>query len=130
MLPGYISGFYTYDDVHIDLSRLARFAGARLVHAEAQGLDTQVSQPANRQPTLAVAPPHVAGIDVGAGPTLWLQGQRVLLHDRPPLPYDVVSLNLGITPALSTVPGAADFTTPVKPISGWACVVSAELLGY
>lgn len=42
MLPGYISGFYSYDEVHIDLSRLARFAGARLIHAEARGLDTQV----------------------------------------------------------------------------------------
>lgn len=42
MLPGYISGFYSFDDVHIDLSRLARFAGARLIHAEARGLDTQV----------------------------------------------------------------------------------------
>ena len=43
MLPGYISGFYNYDEVHIDLSRLARFAGARLVHAEARGLDLAVS---------------------------------------------------------------------------------------
>jgi selenide,water dikinase len=43
MLPGYISGFYNYDEVHIDLSRLARFAGARLVHAEARGLDLGVS---------------------------------------------------------------------------------------
>ena len=48
------------------------------------------------------------------------QARRVLLRDRPPLPYDVLSLNLGITPALSTVPGAAEHTTPVKPISGWA----------
>ncbi|KAL4433704.1 hypothetical protein ABPG75_000145 [Micractinium tetrahymenae] len=86
MLPGYISGFYSFDDVHIDLSRLARYAGARLVHAEARGLDTQ--------------------------------GQRVLLRGRPPVRYDVLSLNLGITPALSTVPGAAEHTTPVKPING------------
>lgn len=86
MLPGYISGFYTFDDVHIDLSLLARFAGTRLVHAECTGLD--------------------------------LQGQRVLLRGRPPLRYDVLSLNLGITPTLSSVPGAAQHSTPVKPISG------------
>ncbi|PRW20680.1 water dikinase [Chlorella sorokiniana] len=86
MLPGYISGFYTFDDVHIDLTLLARFCGARLVHAECTGLD--------------------------------LQGQRVLLRGRPPLRYDVLSLNLGITPTLSSVPGAAQHSTPVKPISG------------
>lgn len=42
----------------------------------------------------------------------------MLLRGRPALPYDVLSLNLGITPALSTVPGAAEHATPVKPISG------------
>ena len=42
MLPGYISGHYAYDDCHIDLARLARFAGARLLHCEAMGLDTAV----------------------------------------------------------------------------------------
>jgi selenide,water dikinase len=39
MLPGYVSGFYTYDDCHIDLVRLARFANARLIHATACGID-------------------------------------------------------------------------------------------
>ena len=43
----------------------------------------------------------------------------MLLRGRPPLPYDVLSLNMGITPALSIVPGAAQHTTPVKPIGGW-----------
>ena len=31
MLPGYIAGHYGYDEVHIDLRRLAVFAGARLL---------------------------------------------------------------------------------------------------
>lgn len=51
-------------------------------------------------------------------PHLPKQGQRVLLRGRPPVRYDVLSLNLGITPALSAVPGAAEHTTPVKPING------------
>ncbi len=39
MLPGYISGHYSFDDVHIDLGRLAAFAGARFIHGEVNGLD-------------------------------------------------------------------------------------------
>lgn len=39
MLPGYISGHYGFDDVHIDLGRLAAFAGARFIHGEVIGLD-------------------------------------------------------------------------------------------
>jgi selenide,water dikinase len=39
MLPGYIAGHYRYDEVHIDLSRLAVFAGARFFRDEAVGLD-------------------------------------------------------------------------------------------
>jgi len=39
MLPGYIAGHYSYDEVHIDLSRLAEFAGARFYRDEALALD-------------------------------------------------------------------------------------------
>lgn len=39
MLPGYISGHYSFDDVHIDLGRLASFAGARFIQGEVVGLD-------------------------------------------------------------------------------------------
>ncbi|HPV25113.1 MAG TPA: bifunctional NADH dehydrogenase FAD-containing subunit/selenide, water dikinase SelD, partial [Casimicrobium sp.] len=39
MLPGYVAGHYDYDEVHIDLSRLAAFAGARLYRDEVIGVD-------------------------------------------------------------------------------------------
>jgi len=39
MLPGYVAGHYTFEECHIDLGRLARFAGARLIRDEVIGLD-------------------------------------------------------------------------------------------
>lgn len=39
MLPTFVAGHRTHGDCHVDLRRLARFAGARLIQAEAAGLD-------------------------------------------------------------------------------------------
>ncbi len=41
MLPGYIAGHYSYDEVHIDLRRLAEFAGARYFREQVVGLDRE-----------------------------------------------------------------------------------------
>ncbi|MFC3103033.1 selenide, water dikinase SelD [Salinisphaera aquimarina] len=41
MLPGLIAGHYKADEMHIDLRRLARFAGAQIVPATVTGLDVE-----------------------------------------------------------------------------------------
>jgi selenide,water dikinase len=83
MLPGLIAGHYTFEDAHIDLQRLARFAGARALFDEAVALD-----PASR---------------------------IVQCLGGAPVPYDLLSINIGSTPNAS-VPGAAEHAIPVKPI--------------
>ena len=84
MLPGYIAGHYDFDAVHIDLRRLAEFAGARYFRDEVIGVDRAARQVRCRQ--------------------------------RPPVPYDVLSINIGSTPQLARVDGAAEHAVPVKPI--------------
>ena len=39
MLPGYIAGHYTYDEAHIDLAPLCRFAGARFFRCNVDSID-------------------------------------------------------------------------------------------
>ena len=48
------------------------------------------------------------GIDRAAG--------RVLCRDRPAIPYDLLSINIGSTPQMAQVNGAGEFAVPVKPI--------------
>lgn len=99
MLPGLISGHYSFDETHIDLQKLARFGGARLLHDEVIGLD-----PDNK---------------------------TLLFRDRPPLGYDILSIDIGSSPARSEVPGADEHATAVKPISRlvakWEAVVERTL---
>jgi selenide,water dikinase len=45
-----------------------------------------------------------------------LEQKRLLLANHPPIQFDLLSIDIGSTPAL-TVPGAADHAIPVKPIS-------------
>jgi len=42
--------------------------------------------------------------------------RKVLCAARPPVPYDLVSINIGSTPQTAAVPGAAEHVVPVKPI--------------
>ncbi|WP_008317964.1 selenide, water dikinase SelD [Leptolyngbya sp. PCC 6406] len=84
MLPCHISGLYDFDESHIDLRPLTRFAQCRLIMDRAVGLD--------------------------------LDRQQVLCATHPPVAYDVLSLDTGSTPATATVPGAAEYAIPAKPV--------------
>lgn len=85
MLPGYVAGHYSFDEAHVDLRPLCRFAGAGLYHDEAIRID--------------------------------IANNRVLCATRPPVAFDVLSINIGSRPQLQDVSGAARFATPVKPIN-------------
>ncbi len=68
MLPGYVAGHYDLDECHIDLVRLAAFAGARLIHGEAVGIDRQSRRIAiANRPALAY---DFASVDTGITPML------------------------------------------------------------
>ena len=51
---------------------------------------------------------EVVGIDRTA--------RKVLCRNRPSVPYDTLSINIGSTPQLARVAGAAEYAVPVKPI--------------
>jgi hypothetical protein len=60
MLPGFVSGFYSHDDCHVDLNRLARYAGATLILQPALGLDLQVCADTVRK----ISPPQKTFLSV------------------------------------------------------------------
>ncbi len=84
MLPGYVAGHYSFDEVHIDLGRLAQYAQARLIRDEVVGIDRD--------------------------------SRKVVLKSRPAVAYDLLSINIGSTPQVAQVSGAAGRVVPVKPI--------------
>ena len=84
MLPGFVAGHYSYDECHIDLGPLARFAGARLYHGEVQKLDTNE--------------------------------RKIYLGNRPPVAYDILSINTGSTPSINNVFGVMGNALIAKPI--------------
>jgi selenide,water dikinase len=45
--------------------------------------------------------------------------RRVICRNRPPVPYDLLSFNIGSTPNTADVPGASEHAIPVKPIDGF-----------
>jgi selenide,water dikinase len=98
MLPGLVAGHYRRDELMIDLVRLARLAGARLILDRATGLEPE----------------------------------RRLIHlaGRPPLAYDVASIDIGITSDVPELSGAGH-AVAAKPLaafaSAWEAFVARRL---
>jgi selenide,water dikinase len=84
MLPAYIAGHYTHEQVHIDLRTLAQAAGARFFKAEVTGLDR------GAQRVLCQGRPPVAydwlSINIGATPGFGAAGASA--HALPVKPID------------------------------------------
>jgi selenide,water dikinase len=84
MLPAYIAGHYTHEQVHIDLRTLAQAAGARFFKAEVTGLDRSA------QRVICQGRPPVAydwlSINIGATPGFGAAGASA--HALPVKPID------------------------------------------
>ncbi|WP_171210853.1 selenide, water dikinase SelD [Ruegeria sp. HKCCA5426] len=88
MLPGFVAGHYDRHELNIDLVKLARFAGARIVLGAVDGID--------------------------------LNDRHVHVPGRPPITFDVASVNVGITSDMPRLEGFAEHATPAKPLGPFA----------
>lgn len=88
MLPGFIAGHYARDDLDINLVRLCRRAGARLVLGKASAIDRT--------------------------------GRVVTVAGRPPIAYDILSVDIGITSDLPMIQGYLDHAASAKPLGTYA----------
>jgi pyridine nucleotide-disulfide oxidoreductase family protein len=91
MLPGYVAGFYDYDECHIDLRSLCEFAQCQIFMDRAIAIDFNKNQ--------------------------------VICQNRPPVNFDLLSIDIGSTPATLSLPGVAEYAIPAKPVpqflAGW-----------
>lgn len=88
MLPGFVAGHYTREELDIDLVQLAQFANARLINGAVTEIDRS--------------------------------SKTITVPGRPPIAYDVASVDVGITSAMPNLPGFAENAVPAKPLGKFA----------
>ncbi len=84
MLPGHVAGFYSWEEMHIDLRRLCAFAGVAFVLGRVEGLDL-----ARRAVHVAGRPPlhaDVVSLNVGGAPSLSVPGAEAWAIPAKPVP--------------------------------------------
>ncbi len=68
MLPGYLGGWYSHDDIHFDLYKLSKRAGVRFIHTRVTGIDAKEKVVNLKdRPDLKY---DVCSINIGSTPTL------------------------------------------------------------
>ncbi|WP_105102020.1 selenide, water dikinase SelD [Microbulbifer pacificus] len=81
MLPGMVAGHYSFNEMHIDLPRLCRAAGARFIQACAHQID-----PENNRVSLLGRPDlefDLLSLDVGATPSRAISGSELAIPVKP-----------------------------------------------
>ncbi|MEQ9041797.1 MAG: selenide, water dikinase SelD [Silicimonas sp.] len=88
MLPGFVAGHYQRDALEIDLVKLARFAGARLIFGWVDALDPDA--------------------------------RKLMVAGRPEIPFDLASIDIGITSDMPEIQGFTDHGVAAKPLGPFA----------
>ena len=77
MIPGHVAGHYTKKECHVDLVRLAKFCGARLILAEVDAIDRFTKTISLKGPRPDI-PYDILTIDIGSTP----QSLAEIAHSR------------------------------------------------
>ncbi len=91
MLPGLIAGYYSYDEAHIDLRRLANFVGAQFVLAKVIGIDlAQRKVRCAERPSIAY---DLLSVNIGSTPSVdFIEHPRANVVPVKPVPRFLTAL--------------------------------------
>ncbi|CAD7949890.1 unnamed protein product [Amoebophrya sp. A25] len=125
MLPGHVGGMYSKREAHLDLFRLARFARVRFIVGEVEKIDFG-NRELHLKPTrntvqgeIRYTTPGDHGEEVSITSPIdgQIGGRGPSSSTRPPVKFDVLSINVGSVPEMPNDNLAkSEHITAVKPI--------------